>query len=135
MDMLLLVEAGVWTCSLYTGVGTLVIDITHRWSVLDTKTWHDMTCSTCYRQHAHRVKRGRGTLFDLTLTRPTCYFWWRRECGHVHFTQGTLASTCRLTVGDVGFGQGSVCPGRICKLNCKLWSHNPALIGYRLCRQ
>ena len=25
------VEAGVWKCSLYTGVGTLVLDITHRW--------------------------------------------------------------------------------------------------------
>ena len=24
-------EAGEWTCRLYTGVGTLVLDMTHRW--------------------------------------------------------------------------------------------------------
>ena len=35
--------------------------------------------------------------------------------------------------GVLGFGWGSVCPGRICNLNCRLWSHNPALIGYKLC--
>ena len=41
---------------------------------------HDMTYSTCYRRHAHHVKRGRGTLFGLilgfssqTLTRRTGY--------------------------------------------------------------
>ena len=25
------VEAGLWTCSLYTGAGTLVLDMTHSW--------------------------------------------------------------------------------------------------------
>ena len=30
-DMLLLAGAGVLTCTLYTGVGTLVLDMTHRW--------------------------------------------------------------------------------------------------------
>ena len=24
-------EVGEWTCRLYTGVGTLVLDMTHRW--------------------------------------------------------------------------------------------------------
>ena len=25
------VEGGEWTCRLYTGVGTVVLDMTHRW--------------------------------------------------------------------------------------------------------